>query len=122
MRRIIAYLFLLLHFNTGIFLPEAGEVDVYDTHGQLADDINSALEYSVQEVFGYDDPYPEDEDDDQPGFYQQIDDIQYCILSAPVHIENHAAIAAAARIYPEGLVQAPVSIPYEIVSPPPDAA
>ncbi len=121
MRRTIAYLFLLLHFNTGIFLPETGEVDVYDAHGQLEDDVNSALEYTVQVVFGYDDPSPEDEDDDQPGFYQQID-IQYCILSAPVQIEDHINFTIAARVYPEGFTQEPVFIPYDVVTPPPDIA
>lgn len=121
MRRIIAYLFLLLHFNTGIFVPETGEEDTYDNHGFLADDINSALEYTVQVVFGYDDPSPEDEDNDQPGFYQQAD-VQYCIVSAPIRLEDHVNITLVAHIYPEGLIQKPVFIPHEIVTPPPDRA
>ncbi len=121
MQRLTAYLFLLLHLNTGIFIPDVQETELHDKYGRVMDDVNSALEYTVQEVFGYDDPSPEDEDDNQPCFYQQVS-VQYYIVSPPLCYEDPQDHTIAAFIYPESILQKLQSVPLDILTPPPNQA
>jgi hypothetical protein len=62
MKKVLAFLVLLSHMNTSMFLPQLPEVDAFDAGGRKLDDINSVVEY-VGVALGYD-TTPDDEDDD----------------------------------------------------------
>jgi len=62
MKKVLAFLVLLSHMNTSMFLPQLPEVDAFDAVGRKLDDINSLVEY-VGVALGYD-TTPDDEDDD----------------------------------------------------------
>lgn len=65
LKRILAFILILSHLNTSMFIPQMNEeVDVYDSAGNQVDDINTLIEYIDQDVLGHYDPTPEDEDDD----------------------------------------------------------
>lgn len=63
MKRLVAFLLLISHMNTSMFLPQVPQHDVFDEHGNEIDDINSVVEY-VMVTLGLDD-VADDEDNDQ---------------------------------------------------------
>ena len=69
MRKLLAYIILLMHVNTYMFFPMVDETDVYTAKGVCKDDINSLVEYINQVLLGHRDNTPEDEDDDQAHYY-----------------------------------------------------
>ena len=62
MKKVFAFILLLCHLNTSMFLPQVDEDDQYDAHGQQIDDLNTVSEYIDQVVLGDVDKTPEDED------------------------------------------------------------
>jgi len=64
LRKLLAFILLLTHLNTSMFIPQMAEVDMYDSAGNQIDDINSLIEFIDQDVLGHYDSTPEDEDDD----------------------------------------------------------
>jgi hypothetical protein len=64
LRKILAFIVLLTHLNTSMFIPQMAEVDMYDSAGNQIDDINTLVEFIDQDVLGHHDSTPEDEDDD----------------------------------------------------------
>ena len=62
MKKFLAFIVLLSHMNTSMFLPQIPEQDVFDKNGNQVDDINSVIEY-IQVALG-NDTTPDDEDDD----------------------------------------------------------
>lgn len=62
MRRILAFILLLSHMNTSMFLPQSPEQDLYDANGDQVDDITSIVEL-VRVKLGYD-HHADDENDD----------------------------------------------------------
>lgn len=63
MKRLLAFVLLLSHMNTSMFLPQAPENDVYDKNGNQADDITSLVEF-VMVKLGID-HHADDENNDQ---------------------------------------------------------
>jgi hypothetical protein len=41
MKKLLAFILLLSHMNTSMFLPQVPEDDIYDGNGNQVDDINS---------------------------------------------------------------------------------
>ena len=72
LRRILAFILLLNHLNTSMFIPQMSEVDIYDSNGNQVDDVNTLVEFIDQEVLGHYDSTPEDEDDDTERVYHLI--------------------------------------------------
>ena len=62
MKRLAAFLLLISHMNTSMFLPQVPQHDVFDAQGNQIDDINSVVEY-VLVTLGLDD-VADDEDND----------------------------------------------------------
>ena len=62
MKRLVAFLLLISHMNTSMFLPQVPQHDVFDEHGNQLDDINSVVEY-LMVTLGLDD-VADDEDSD----------------------------------------------------------
>ncbi|MBL7703433.1 MAG: hypothetical protein JNM14_14375 [Ferruginibacter sp.] len=119
MKRLAVFAMLLMHMNYFMFLPQNVEADTYDASGKQTDDINSVIEYARVE-WGYD-KTADDEDDDSGKnltpvktcecFFQQ----QITILRPPafVLINGHDFAVKQGR--------KPVSVSYDIISPPPEA-
>jgi len=78
LRKILAFILLLNHLNTSMFIPQMAEVDRYDSNGTQIDDVNTLVEYIDQVVLGNYDPTPEDEDDDTEQPYHITKIIDYC--------------------------------------------
>ncbi|WP_162303858.1 hypothetical protein [Paracnuella aquatica] len=58
--------------NTSMFFPVMEEMDLYDARGVQVDDVNSVVEYIVQDVLmsEHDKQLPaDDEDNDQPHYF-----------------------------------------------------
>ena len=83
MKKVLAFLVLLSHMNTSMFLPQRPEVDAFDAGGRKLDDINSVVEY-VGVALGYD-TTPDDEDDDT-GQAFHIAKVANYFFSQPVSI------------------------------------
>ena len=62
MKKMLAFILLLSHMNTSMFLPQVAEDDIYDNNGTQVDDINSVFEF-VMVKMGLD-HHSDDEDDD----------------------------------------------------------
>lgn len=62
MKRLAAFLLLISHMNTSMFLPQVPQHDVFDEEGNQIDDINSVVEY-VLVTLGLDE-VADDEDND----------------------------------------------------------
>jgi outer membrane lipoprotein-sorting protein len=53
MKRVFAFIILLCHLNTSMFLPQIAEDDVFDANGKQVDDVNSVIEnveYNFQQI------------------------------------------------------------------------
>ncbi|HMW27617.1 MAG TPA: hypothetical protein PKC51_13285 [Ferruginibacter sp.] len=68
MQKAVAFLLLLCHMNTSMFLPQVAETDFVDTGGQYKDDINSIAEY-FSVVLGYDHTADDEDDDSGQNFH-----------------------------------------------------
>lgn len=69
----MAFILLLSHINTSMFFPVVEEVDFYDAKGRQINDVNSVVEFIVQDLVAGDDGGnvpADDEDNDQPNYFQ----------------------------------------------------
>lgn len=92
MKRLLAFLLLISHMNTSMFLPQVPQHDVFDEHGNQIDDINSVVEY-VMVTLGLDD-VADDEDNDSGQNFNVVT-ITPCIippnstlLNKPIVVNN----------------------------------
>ncbi|MDO6429959.1 hypothetical protein Q4E93_05155 [Flavitalea sp. BT771] len=83
MKKVLAFLVLLSHMNTSMFLPQLPEVDAFDALGRKLDDINSVVEY-VGVVLGYDTTADDEDDDTGQAFH--IAKVPNYLLFQPVSI------------------------------------
>lgn len=72
MRRAVAFIVLLVHINTSMFIPVADEVDIFDAQGNQVCDINTMVQYVDQIVLGHTRTSHSDSDDDQAHFFNLI--------------------------------------------------
>ncbi|MEO6931897.1 MAG: hypothetical protein ABI151_09735 [Chitinophagaceae bacterium] len=120
LRRILAFLVLLCHMNSSMFLPQVPERDIFDTNNKQEDDINTVIEYVDQVILGHHADTPEDGDDDSGQNFHQGNITTY--YYEPFFIKIHTAafsIRKQQRFTPFCLKSIP-SVDFDIVSPPPD--
>lgn len=118
MKKVFAFILLLSHMNTSMFLPQVAEEDQYDANGQQIDDINSVVEY-IAVSLGYD--HTADDEDDDSGqnlhlakAFDYNFEQQYSLLQetfAEQH-KNEFSGFVTARIEP---------VSFDVVTPPPEA-
>lgn len=119
MKKVLAFIVLLSHFNFTMFLPTVEEQDVYYANGERADDINSLYEYVDQVLLGNIDRTPEDEDDDQPHFYQIIKVETSYYQQSATELKPNFSTAVENKFYKE-VDETILPFPsYDIISPPP---
>ena len=77
LRKLMAFILLVNHLNTSMFIPQMAEVDMYDRNGAQVDDISTLVEFIDQDVLGHPDNTPEDEDDDTERTYHITKSIEF---------------------------------------------
>ncbi|MEO5649296.1 MAG: hypothetical protein ABIR03_05150 [Ginsengibacter sp.] len=118
MKRLLAFILLLSHMNTSMFLPQVPEVDTYDANGNQLDDINSIVEY-VMVKMGLD-HHADDEDSDNGQNLHLVTGFQYTF--EPFFTQIHKDYSEnKSNFFPE-YSQSKISfISYDIIVPPPKA-
>jgi hypothetical protein len=118
MKKLTAFIMLLMHMNYFMFLPQMEETDVYDANCQQTDDINSLVEY-VSVVLGLDNT-ADDEDDDSGNNFALVKSCDYFYEQQFSSIESPDFLELSSTFYSEYKFPAPPSTSYDIVSPPPE--
>jgi hypothetical protein len=105
--------------NYFMFLPQTVETDTYDANGNQTDDINSVIEYARVEL-GYD-KTADDEDDDSGKNFTPVRTCEY-FFQQQITILEPTAFVLINKVHFEELKGCkPVSVSYDIISPPPEA-
>lgn len=102
-----------------MFFPTVEEHDVYAANGVMVDEINSVYEYIDEVLLGDKDDTPEDEDDDEPDFYQLVKIESFYFHEIGIEIIDHFAGFTSKVSYPKYNIGTPPSLSYDIVVPPP---
>lgn len=119
MKRVTAFILLLCHMNTSMFLPQVAEVDVFDTNGRQADDINTVGEYIVKVIFSKVDKTNDDEDDDSGQNFHMAKTIQYqCPQLVITELEKPSINQVKDRQLLQNAEKIP-SVYFDILTPPP---
>lgn len=119
MKKLSAFILLLLHINFCMLIPQTQEIDSYNTKEEQTDDINSLVEYVDQLILGNPDDTPEDEDDDSARNYShvQIDYYYYCSFE----ILSNSFSEKVNISFPEHTSTKILSTYVNIIAPPPKA-
>lgn len=118
MKRLIVFTMLLLHMNYFMFLPQTVEKDTYDASGKQTDDINSVIEYARVEL-GYD-KTADDEDDDSSKNFTPLKTGEYFFQQQIAILQPATFVLVNDHNFAEQQGPKPVSISYDIISPPPE--
>ena len=119
MRRVSAFLLLILHVNLFMCTPQIEECDYFTDAGSQGDDINSLPEFVDQIVLGTPDDTPEDEDNDSGRNFNLTAVYTFDSLKTEVFPENNNKFIA--RTFFPCLTEKTHSVPTDIVIPPPKA-
>lgn len=117
MKRWLAFILILSHMNTSMFLPQVPEQDVYDANGNQLDDITSLVEL-VRVKLGYDHRADDENDDSGQNFH--IVNTTYTIEPAWRELKNDVALNNGSDFHDFILSKIP-SVSYDIIVPPPKA-
>ena len=117
MKRLLAFILLLSHMNTSMFLPQAPEQDVYDANGNQIDDITSIVEL-VRVKLGYD--HHSDDENDDSGQNFHVAHCEYTIEPFQQGIRNTAVAQNDSRFFDRNIQKLSL-ISYDIIVPPPKA-
>ena len=120
MKKLLAFILLLSHMNTSMFLPQVMEDDVYDSNGQQRDDINSVVEFIAVKL-GYDHT-PDDEDDDNGQNFHPVKVNDYSFQQPVIVLNILDPETSNNKEYPPYLEHKVSSPFFDIQSPPPDQA
>ena len=118
MKKCFAFLLLVCHMNTSMFLPQVQEEDVYDANKEQIDDINSIVELINVEL-GYD-KTADDEDDDSGQNFHIVKLAEYSFQQQSVLIERLDFKEINNKTFSEYKVPSIKSVVSDIVTPPPD--
>lgn len=117
MKRLAAYILVLLHINFFMFTPQFEEQDVYDTWGSQQEDINSLAEYINEIILHNLDSTPDDEDDDSAS------DLNPAPLAywrnIPAASVDKPLLLSASLTFSFVKEQKIASVHYDIIPPPP---
>ncbi len=120
MKQIFTFIVVLCHINFTMFLPIMEEHDVYAANGVMVDEINSVYEYIDEVLLGDKDDTPEDEDDDEPDFYQLVRSEIYYFQELTIVLKPFLGDSMNKIMYPNYTQDMLLSLSYDIVAPPPE--
>jgi hypothetical protein len=119
MKKPIAFIVLLCHINFTMFFPTVKEYDLYTSNGIMIDEINSVYEYVDEDLFGDKDESPDDEDDDEPDFYELIKIGSYYFHNVGTELTCAPLQTYSKLAYPAYIYNSLLSLSYDVVAPPP---
>ncbi len=120
MKQVLAFILLLSHMNTSMFLPQVAEQDVYDAHGNQVDDINSITELILVSL-GID--KTADDEDDDCGQNLQLVRMADCVFHPFfTEIKNTGASINSPALYGDFTHDKISKISYDLIIPPPKQA
>ena len=108
--------------NFSMFIPQVDEVDLYDANGTRINDINSVTEYISDVLLHHKGKPRKDEDDDNARYFHCGKTVNYCFtpqvsVITPDHRAGNDGIT-----FPNISASKPLSVYYEVVTPPPKAS
>jgi|SRR6187402_2325740 len=119
MKKLSAFILLLLHINFSMLIPQIEEID-FDVTDFKIDDINSLFEYVDQVILENSDITPEDEDNDTARNYS-LTQIDFYCNQYSFEITSHNFPEKGKNFFPEYAANKIPSISFDIVGPPPKA-
>ncbi|MEO6813568.1 MAG: hypothetical protein ABI172_06525 [Ginsengibacter sp.] len=117
MKRLLAFIVLLSHMNTSMFLPQVPEVDIYDANGNQVDDINSVVEY-VMVKLGLDHT-ADDEDSDNGQNFHLVKMVDYFYQPFFSLIESNSPLGNESDNFRQFTNDKISMISYDLIVPPP---
>jgi len=118
MRRLVAFILLVSHMNTSMFMPQAPEADVYDSNGNQLDDITSVVEL-IRVELGFD-HHADDENNDSGQNFHIVNFYEYAYQ--PFYSKlNNEQFSKQKETFPDFTESKIPSISYDILVPPPKA-
>lgn len=121
MKKLSAFILLLCHMNTSMFLPQIAEEDVFDSKGNQVDDINTVCEYIDEVILGNTDATPEDEDDDSGQNFVTVNALNYFYQQPSFLIETIVEVNSDNPTYSIYLNTKLSSTISDVITPPPEA-
>lgn len=115
MKKLLAFILLLSHMNTSMFLPQAPEDDVYDKNGSQIDDITSIVEF-VMVKLGID-HHADDENNDQGQNFHLIKIFDFCY--SPVFTKTNNEFSIKPSVFIEYKEDKIPNVSFDIIIPPP---
>lgn len=115
MKKLLAFILLLSHMNTSMFLPQAPESDVYDKNGAQVDDITSIVELIL--VKAGIDHHADDENNDQGQNFHLIKIFNFCYN--PVFTKTNNEFFTKAPVFIEYKEDKILTVSFDIIIPPP---
>ncbi len=119
MRRVIAFIILLIHINTSMFIPVIDEVDMFDAQGNQVGDINTLVEFVDQVVLGHKPKLHPDSDDDSAHFFNIIKIQSFVINPIVIYEGRPMPVAYKETIYPAVREEKIFPMSYDVIAPPP---
>lgn len=118
MKKLLAFLLLVSHINTSMFLPQVPEMDMYDSNGNQLDDINSVVEYFAV-LLGYDHT-SDDEDNDNGQNFHLVKTVDFNFEHS-FSIFNHNRLGEIITNNFSNFRSSKIErISFDIITPPPD--
>lgn len=118
MKKVFAFILLLNHMNTSMFLPQCQEQDQYDGNMQQIDDINSIVELIAVDL-GYD-TTPDDEDDDSGQNFHIVKAFDYNFEQQYSLLKETFSVQPASEF--NDYITARIELVcFDVVTPPPEA-
>lgn len=117
MRRFLAFILLLSHMNTSMFLPQAPEQDLYDVNGNQIDDITSVVEL-MRVKLGFDHHADDENDDSGQNFHICHSEYTFETFSKEI---KQGFVTKKSDDFCDLNGQKIPSVSYDIIVPPPKA-
>ena len=116
MKKVLAFLVLISHMNTSMFLPQVPESDIYDANGNQVDDINSIVEFVMVKA-GLD-HRADDEDDDSGQNFHLVKCFDYCFRPEFITVKRTDILFTKTQLFPE-YQEKITHISFDVIIPPP---
>lgn len=120
MKKVLAFLVLLSHMNTSMFLPQIPEIDAFDRNGKKIDDVNSVLEY-IGVLAGLDNVADDEDDDTGQVFHITKADVYDLSQPVSIRVQEKKPREQKTRRFAEYRSCKIKTVSFDIITPPPEA-
>lgn len=120
LRKGLAFIVLICHINSSMFLPQVAEQDIFNSSGQQQDDINTVFEYINKIILGNHLDVPQDEDDDSGQNFHMVKEVNYFFQPFFTDLEQNITESEKQSTYTDLTEQKIITVSFDIITPPPD--